>query len=654
MGSRRCSFHGNGRRLRRRRPAAAMAALSWLIGGTGLLACGGSPAPDAESTGAVTGVAPSDTTLVLEHPDGPRLALPAGALQPGTQVELRAVDVGASPDGFDPLGGGVEITVDDPIARTFEPVEITMPFDSSIVQADWEVMVGYEHPTDGWTWSDPDRVDRSAGTITFTTFHFSRFAPASVQRAQRVESYLEQRAVDDYVRGELVGAADAQIEEAVRAILADSVGVQDSKVLEIITRAVVSELPMGSMALAVYDLDPDEFAAQMASETATVLAEMLVDADSEVADYLVSSGTAGTLGETAGAVSAGDAREVAEIVSMQIISNIPVVSQLAKIGATARDVGVHVMNDLWRDGEIEAAYRAYRDGVEGGWFGYSVDAGDWTGLEAQMRGISAKIRSDAVELHASQRGIDPNSLSAAERAAIGDQAMIDLRQRFDDRIAREPEIARIREVNAELYGALIDAGMTDAGEHNPLWVEGGNDDPEFFLSRLSAMVEQIQRDTGRTRIMTNAEFESRPTDETSISTLAVVQAIRAWYTSSEEDRASEYRRVLAEHGLIDGEPTVAEVDPVDEASEDDVPEDELVPGLDPARQAEVAEWVSQVCPLYHEAAKILAEAEEGWLFDDVVGQGDDTRQRYTDIGNRIYELNEQYDWWDYSLCGETP
>jgi hypothetical protein len=631
-----------------------MAALAGLLGSAGLMACGsGGPSPDSGSSGAVIAESTSDAALVLEHPDGPRVALPMGALHEGTQIQLRTVEVSPPPDGFEPIGGGVEITVDDPVARTFEPVEITMRFDASEVGADWEVVVGYEHPDHGWTFTDPNHVDRSAGTITFTTFHFSRFAPASVQRAQRVESYLEQRAVDDYVRGELVGAADAQIEEAVRAILADSVGVNDSQVLEIITRAVVSELPMGSMALAVYDLDPDEFAAQMASETASVLAEMLVDADSEFADYLMSSDTAGTLGETSGAASAGDARQVAEIVSMQIISNIPVISQLAKIGATARDVGVHVMNDLWRDGEIEAAYRAYRDGAEGGWFGYSVDAGDWGGLEAQMRGISAKIRSDAVELYASQRGIDPNTLSVAERAVIGDQAMVDLRQRFDDRIAREPEITRLREVNAELYGALIDAGMTDIGEHNPLWREGGNDDPEFFLGRLSAMVEQIQRDTGRTRVMTNAEFESRPTDETSISTLAVVQAIRAWYTSSEADRAAEYRRVLAAHGLIDSVADADEAAPVDQASEDDVPEDELVPGVDPARQAELAEWVSQVCPLYHEAARILAEAEEGWLFDDVVGQGDDTRQRYADIGNRIYELNEQYDWWDYSLCGEA-
>ena len=531
---------GNGWRHRRRRSAVALAALTGLAGSAGLLGCGGgSPADESVAADPVTGVSAIDTALVLEHSGGSRVTLPTGALEAGTQVELRAMELGTSPDGFDPIGGGVEIDVDDPVARTFEPVEVRLPFDPSTIEADWEVVVGYEHPSYGWTFTDPDRVDRSAGTITFTTFHFSLFVPARVQRAQRIESYLEQRAVDDYVRGELVGASDAQIEEAVRAILADSVGVKDSQVLEIVTRAVVSELPMGSMALAAYDLDPDEFAAQMASETASVLAEMLVDADSEVADYLMSADDAGTLGEATGAATGGDARQVAEIVASQIISNTPVISQLAKIGETARDVGVHVMNDLWRDGEIEAAYRAYRDGVEGGWFGYSVDAGDWAGLEAQMRGISAKIRSDAVALHASQRGIDPNSLSATERAAIGDQAMVDLRQRFDDRIAREPEIARLREVNAELYGALIDAGMTDAGEHNPLWVEGGNDDPEFFLGRLSAMVEQIQRDTGRTRIMTNAEFESSPTDDASMSTLAVVQAIRAWYTSSEEDRATE-------------------------------------------------------------------------------------------------------------------
>lgn len=40
--------------------------------------------------------------------------------------------------------------------------------------------------------------------------------------------------------------------------------------------------------------------------------------------------------------------------------------------------------------------------------------------------------------------------------------------------------------------------------------------------------------------------------------------------------------------------------------------------------------------------------------DDVVGQGDGTRERYTELGNRICELNEQYDWYDYSLCGEAP
>lgn len=635
--------------------ATAVVAVLTLVGGAGLMACGGGT-PGAESIDptAVTGAALGEP-LVLDHPSGTHVALPADALVVGTEIMLRAGEPSPTPDGFDAIGNVVEIVVDDPVPRTYEPVQVTLRFDPATVDVDWEIQVGYHHPTYGWTFSDPDHVDRSAGTLTFTTYHFSRFAPARVQRAQRVESYLEQRAVEDYVRGELVGAADAQIAEAVRVILADGVGVADSRVLEIITRAVVAELPMGSMALAAYDLDPDEFAAQLASETASVLADMLMGADSEVAEYLMSTDTAGTLGETAGAVSAGDARRVAEIVSGQIVSNLPVISQLAKIGAAAREVGQHVMDDLWRDGEIDAAYRAYRDGAEGSWFGYSVDAGDWQALTAQMRGIAAKVRSDAVQLHASQRGIDPNSLSEAERLAIGDEALEDLRQRFDDRIAREPEITRLSEVNAELYGALVEAGMTDAGEHNPLWRSGGNDDPEFFLGRLADMVEQIQRDTGRTRLMTNAEYESRPSDGTSISTLAIVQAVRAWYTSPAEDRAEEYRRVLAAHGLIDGDADVGELgDANDETDADEVDADE-VDAEQAARQAELGEWAAQVCPLYELAARILEEGEEGWLFDELIaGEGEDRLDSYLDVANRIYELNEQYDWWDYSLCDAAP
>jgi hypothetical protein len=635
------SDHGPRHRLGPRAVAVSLT-VALLAGGCGA---------DAPVGVDETFVLGSETASVGVAGGGAELHLPAGSFPDGTELHLTTGGEVATFDGdlagTELVGTVAAVTVSDPIPRSDEPLTVTLRFDPALVQHAGELRIAYHHEAEGWTLWRPDTVDLDTGTASFATYHFSRFGPARIVRQRQADEYLERLAVEEYVRGDLVDAADAQIEEAVRRILTDAVGVTDSRVLEILARAVIEELPGGSLATSIYDLDPDAFAERLAAETADVLTEMITGADSEAARYLVSPDTAGTLGDVGGAASAGDAQRVAELVAAQVIGNTPVLAQLAKIGQTAREVGRHLVDDVWGSAEVEKAFLAYRDGAAGGWFGYDIDAGDWDGLLAQMRGIEAKLRTDAVRSWAAARGIAEDDLSAEERRRIGDEGLAQLRERFDDRIAREPEIERIRAANAELYGTLAEHGYLEPSPDNPLYGgEGANDEVEFYLGRLARMVEQVKRDTGRSRLLTNEEFESRPSSEAELSTLAVSQAIRAWYGNPPEERAEAYRQVLIAHGLLGPDDPVGlgGTDlPPEDAPDEETEEAEETEEPETGRSGDEEAWAAIVCPLYEQ----MLEAPEGWLWDEAVaGEG----RTYIEISEAIAAANEEYDIYDYSLC----
>ncbi|MBN1631952.1 MAG: hypothetical protein JW990_19530, partial [Thermoleophilia bacterium] len=207
----------------------------------------------------------------------------------------------------------------------------------------------------------------------------------------------------------------------------------------------------------------------------------------------------------------------------------------------------HTVNKVWKPTEMEKAFRVYENGAEGGWWGYSVDAGDFEQLSSHMRGLGAKIRYDYVQSYCDARGLDPGDLTEDEWNAIGDEGIEHVKRQFDERIARKADIAKIQADTLDLMELFREKGLLERGYSNPMY--SGHDDLEMLMNRLGNMVETVKRDAGRFELVDVTDYDvADPKDRDGLLPRQwVADLIFEWYNNGQE----AYQAKLAELGLVD-------------------------------------------------------------------------------------------------------
>lgn len=511
----------------------------------------GTPAPTP--AGPVHDVMIDPTTASIVEELSLAIQVPEAAFAEPLTLRLYEVDPPGGPGSEwvgDPLGPTVRIeAVDatDAAHRPSEFVTLTFTFDPATVSEPGEVVVGYFAPSRGWILLDPVEVDVHGGRATIVTDHFSFWKPTRLTTNQRVERYAKQEATAAYVRSQAVEASEAQIEAAVAQIMRDGVGVGDSRVIQIVTRAVVSKAPGGSIALALADLNAEAFGQAMLTETSKVLGEMVMDPKSPVATAL---GTTGSVATALGSVAAGDANAAARVIGVEV-GKLFGAGNLILIGQTAAQIVDHVVKDLWLEPSIEKAFEVYRDGADEV-YGYSVSPGDFEAVLEQMSpGALRQYHMNYRRTYALARGIDPESLSSTQRRQLEQEAEAKLKERFDSRIARGPEIAAREEGILAMFEAFRNRGMFYADTAtNPMIAEGADVSIEMLMHRIMEFASKVQRDTERFSVLPDDTFAQRGDDGTALPAYVIASAALAWYTASPEDRDRAYRDVLIAEGFL--------------------------------------------------------------------------------------------------------
>lgn len=549
----------------RRRRVGAVATVALVAA-----ACGGTVdtnGGDASDTGSAGGSGPAVTPVGTVHEIGvtadvveslPELAISvvvpdAAFTEPVTlrlyEVEAPTVSVEAAQQG-EPLGPAVRIeavAADETVRRPDEFVTLTFSFDPTGVSEPGEVVIAYYAASRGWIVLDPVEVDVGRGHATIVTDHFSPWRVTRLTTNQRVERYAKQEATAAYVRSQAVEASEAQIAAAVAQIMRDGVGVGDSRVVEIVTRAVISKAPGGSIALALADLNAEAFGQAMLTETSKVLGEMVMDPKSPVATAL---GTTGSIATALGSVAAGDTNAAARVIGVEV-GKLFGAGTLVLIGQTAAQVVDHVVNDLWLEPSIEKAFEVYRDGADDV-YGYSVPPGDFDAVLEQMSpGALRQYHMNYRRTYALARGIDPATLSPEQRRQLERDAEAKLKERFDARIARAPEIAAREEGILAMFDAFRTRGMFYADTAtNPMIAEGADVTIEMLMHRIVNFASKVQRDTGRFSVLPDDTFARRGDDGSALPAYVIASAALAWYTAAPEDRERAYRDVLIAEGFL--------------------------------------------------------------------------------------------------------
>ncbi len=547
--------------------------LSIIVGVLVTLSCtlpfGTSESPTSSSSGKffldpIT--IPSDQNATLGGMDGGsgEIHIPAGAYETDTSAQLAYLDaLPAEPgQGWTGLGIPITVSVESEQTRSDKPIQVTMQFNTQDVKEPGEVFVGYFHEQHGWYFFQPDAADLTQGTLTFTTYHFSSYAGFQADEAKRIDQFLEKSATESFVRQTSQGQSQEQVEAMVKAIMEQGAGIKDDRVLEIITKAVVEQMPGGDMAIALHDMNTDALTQATMDATLSELGKLLSSDDSALREITDAGGTVGAFASASGHFAEGDYEEGLRIMAGEIANNLPVISNVKKIGERAVELADEVITNVWFNPEIEKAFQVYKNGAEGGWFGYSTEPRNWTALSTQMRGVFLKVQSDYVDSYCAARGIDPATLSEERRTQIADMGMDRLKSQFDERVSNQEQIDEIKANKQALMEMFAQKQLLIRDTVNPMY--SGNEDLEMLMSRLLNMTEKILRDTGRSEIIFHSFDENIDRPGTQIYGQQLAEIARIWYINREkspEEAEAAYQQALIDMGLVEDDNLIYGVEP---------------------------------------------------------------------------------------------
>ncbi|HPX96435.1 MAG TPA: hypothetical protein PK057_08370 [Brevefilum fermentans] len=499
--------------------------------------------PDVPSKASIPIVVEQDTTLGGLEGEPARVQIPAGAFMTDASASISYSDtLPALPEeGWTGLGATLNVELESAQTRSDQPMQVRMKFDAAGIKEPGEVFVGYYNEQHGWYFFKPDSVDLDQGVLTFTTFHFSQHAPFSAEEAKRIEKYLEQKATETFVKETTLGKSQEEVEAMVKTILEQGAGIKDNRVLEIITKGVVEQMPFGSIAVAIYDHDSEELTQSTLEETLKVLGKYVASDDNLLKE-----------------ITSDQVKSFAN----DLTNNAILISDLNKFANRVVELSNEVITNVWFNPELEKAFQVYKNGAEGGWFGYSVDAQDWDQLSAQMRGVFAKVQSDYVSSYCNRRGINPDQLSEDERNAIARNGMEALKAQFDERLSNQEKIDEIKDKQEKLIELFANQQLLIRDSVNPMYA--GQEDLEMLMNRLFLMTEKIMRDTGRTEIIFHSFDEDIDRPGTQIYGQQIAQLARTWYINREispEQTEKAYHQALIDMGLIEDENLIHGVEP---------------------------------------------------------------------------------------------
>ena len=484
-----------------------------------------------------------DTTLGGSVDDPALIFIPAGAFEMDIAAEISYTDLlPAEPgEGWTGLSTPMKLELESEQTRSDQPMQVTLEFDPQGITEPGEVFVGYFHEQHGWYFFEPDSVDLDQGTFTFTTYHFSLHTGFKADEAKRIDQYLEKSATETFVRQTAQGKSQEEIEAMVKTILEQGAGINDNRVLEIITKGVIEQFPGGSMAVAMYDKNPEEFTQATLEETLKVLGNY-VASDENLLKELTS--------------------DRVKILANDLTQSAILVSNLNKFAHRVVELTDEVITNVWYNPEIEKAFQVYKNGAEGGWFGYSVDAGDWTALSQQMRGVFLKVQYDYVNAYCNTRGLDPDLISTEERDEIAQKGMDHLKSQFDERLSNQEKIDEIKANQKQLIELFANQQLLIRDSVNPMYA--GGEDLETLMSRLLNLTQRIMQDTGRSEIIFHSFDEDIDRPGTQIYGQQIAELARIWYINREkspEEAEKAYKQALIDMGLIEDENLIYGVEP---------------------------------------------------------------------------------------------
>lgn len=417
------------------------------------------------------------------------------------------------------LATPVSIAIGDKPIRLRNLMQVTMKFDSRQVPPGTSAEYIRAAFWDGQRWRDfaPDTVDLQAGTITFSSGHMTELVPVKRPLESVVTTYLHNKAVTDFAQKQVVDRLVDKLANTALDQIEDRLHLTDESLRARLYGTLIKSGEMEGIrkqAMKVYNnglAKPQEDDVTDLVQKITLLSGktiLEITPESQMQDALKSvtenADLIGQAAEVAGNLAAGDLKGAAKVLANKMIDDLP----LAKV-ATAAAAGITYGIDTWKNIEVEAAYKAYREGRESNEaqsIGYDLNAGNFEAVWGQMEAVSRQLVIEAIRAETEARdGAEP---SLREQEIIRAKVKADLKTSFETRAKREDAIAAEEVALNKLMAACQGKGLLDdaSGFHYTSF-----DTPEGRLGVLLRMRDKILRDlAGKrpTRQLTNDDIAS--------------------------------------------------------------------------------------------------------------------------------------------------
>lgn len=470
-----------------------------------------------------------------------QVEVPGGSFDKNTQITLENPKkvpkvVGAQ---FSPLGAPIQISTGAKGARMNEPVTITLKMDPSTYGASakqpsdfWATYYNGEK----WDYIKPDKVDLKAGTLTFTTYHFSLFGYGKVSVEEQIGQYAHDKAVGEWAQENVDQRMEDAAKKIVDHILTEKLKIEDESVKKKVLANLLLNDEWGDMVSKAKKGDVTGFNESMQVLAGKTIVDFVPKSTlSKSLENLTSNlgvETVKKASEAAGYLAEGNGTEAARIIGEHIADQF-IFTTAGRLAVAA----VQCKIDTWKNDEIEAAYQAWKNGADSNvpFWGYQVEKNAFGDVWEQMKGARRQIEIDAIKAQEKiRKEAGMPALTEAEKDKIREAAKKNLEALFKQRQKEDEAVAKAEEEIKKLATVFKDNNLLTPGD----W---GYPDSYYGvdqrLEELLHFKDKVLRDTKRKGLTDGAS-----SNKVNISHADLVALTYAWYT--EPDGPQKYAQML--------------------------------------------------------------------------------------------------------------
>lgn len=442
----------------------------------------------------------TDVTLGDLNSQAVTVAVPKGSFDADTEISLKTPD--SVPEYFgsqvEMIGSPVEISAGEVPARLNEKATVTFKFDPALLPTDKSFFRIVYFSGEKWEYIKPTSIDSATGLVTFDTYHFSLLGGTKIKdETELIKQWSHSQALNDELRKNINDRVDYVAGQVVDQIL-EKMGLEE----EAVKTKVLKDLLTDDGFREIYDaatkqgeeFDPIDLSQKIAILSGKKIAQIVDESTLQKGLENISGDAAedvAKVAQAAGYVAEGQYKEAAKIIGEQIADKF-LITTAAKVAVEVIDYQI----ESWKNSEVEAAYKAYKDGSNAKFFGYNVDKGDFDAVWNQMRGIGRQLVIEAIRKENQIRadsGMPP--LSEKQEEMMRDKVKEAYRNQFESRSKEEDKIAAEEKKLQELMTAFKENNFFD-DTFAPAGLDKGYEF-ENKLEILNHFAEKMMKDTGR-------------------------------------------------------------------------------------------------------------------------------------------------------------